>query len=176
MKKLLNPKLNTIEVTMINTSSSDEKIEASKSDFKGKKVLKSVEESCYRGFHHTRWITHCMAFPCPATDSLFPMDHLLPFDVSLTIPKNIRKMIYAAFSPITAYIHGYSLYSHVHRDVYIIQNCWSVPWIGSDSYDSWPSICLEIARIQPFSIHLKSYIRNPLRHWKHKRELRVSKL
>ena len=77
---------------------------------------------CYSGFHHTRWITHCMAFPYPAADSLFPMDHLLSFDVSLTIPKNIRKMIYAAFSLITAYIRGYSLYSRVHRDVYIIQN------------------------------------------------------
>ena len=39
---------------------------------------------------------------------LFPMDHLLSFDVSLTIPKNIRKMIYTAFSPITAYIRRYS--------------------------------------------------------------------
>ena len=45
----------------------------------------------------------------------------LSFDVSLTIPKNIRKMIYADFSPITAYIRGYSIYSRVHRDVYIIQ-------------------------------------------------------
>jgi len=103
-----------------------------------------------------------MAFPYPAADSLFPMDHLLSFDVSLTIPKNIRKMIYAAFSPITAYIRGYSLYSHVHRDVCIIQNCWTVPCLESDSYDSWPSICLEIARIRPFSITLESYIRN---HW-----------
>ena len=131
---------------------------------------------CYSGFHHTRWITHCMAFPYPAADSLFPMDHLLYFDVSLTIPKNIRKMIYASFSPITTYIRGYSLYSRVHRDVCIIQNCWSVPWLGSDSYDSWPSICLEITRIQPFSITLESYIRN---HWdieSNKRELRVPKL
>ena len=86
---------------------------------------------------------------------------LLSFDVSLTIPKNIRKMIYAAFSLITAYIHGYSLYSHVHRDVCIIQNYWTVPCLESDSYDSWPSICLEIAQIRPFSIPWKSYIRNP---------------
>ena len=71
-------------------------------------------------------------------------------------------MIYAAFSPITVYIRGYSLDSRVHRDVCIIQNCWTVPWLGSDSYESWPSICLEITRIQPFSITLKSYIRN---HW-----------
>ena len=41
MKKLLNPKLNTEEVTMIDTSSLDEKIESSK----GKKPLKTVEES-----------------------------------------------------------------------------------------------------------------------------------
>ena len=103
-----------------------------------------------------------MAFPCPAADSLFPMDHLLSFDVSLTIPKKIRKMIYEAFSSITTYIRGYSLDSRVHRDVCIIQNCWSIPWLGSDSYDSWPSICLEITRIRPFSITLKRYIRN---HW-----------
>ena len=114
-----------------------------------------------------------MAFPRPAVDSLAPMDHFLSFDVSLTIPKKIRKMIYAAFSPITAYIRGYSLYSRVHPDVYIIQILWSVPWLGSDSYDFWPSICLEIARIQPFSIPLKSYIRNPLIHWKHGREERI---
>ena len=133
-------------------------------------------DSCYSGFHHTRWITHCMAFPYPAADSLFPMDHLLSFDVSLTIPKNIRKMIYAAFSTITMYIRGYSLYSHVHRDVCIIQNCWTIPCLESNSYDSWPSICLEIARIRPFSITLESYIRN---HWdieRKKRELRVLKL
>ena len=79
-------------------------------------------KDCYSGFHHTRWITHCMAFPCPTADSLAPMDHFLSFDVSLIIPKNIRKMIYVAFSPITTYIHEYSLYSCVHRDVYIIQN------------------------------------------------------
>ena len=36
-------------------------------------------------------------------------------------------LIYAAFPPITAYIRGYSLDSHVHRDVCIIQNCWSIP-------------------------------------------------
>ena len=109
---------------------------------------------CYSGFHHTRWITHCMAFPYPAADSLFPMDHLLSFDVSLTIPKNIRKMIYAAFSPITAYIRGYSLYSRVHRDVYIIQillDCsltwirliwllaFHIPWDRSDSTLHCPS-------------------------------------
>ena len=45
MKKILNPKLNTAEATMIDTSSSEEKIEASKGDFKRKKALKSVEQS-----------------------------------------------------------------------------------------------------------------------------------
>ena len=45
MKKLLNPKLNTKAVTVLDTSSSDEKIEFSKGDFKGKKALKSTEES-----------------------------------------------------------------------------------------------------------------------------------
>ena len=116
-----------------------------------------------------------MAFPCLAADSLAPIDHFLSFDVSLTIHKNIRKVIYAAFSPITTYIRGYSLYSHVHQDVYIIQILWSVPWLGSDSYDSQPPICLEIAWIRPFSIPLKSYIRNPLIHWKGggKREERI---
>ena len=47
MKKLLNPKLNIAEVTMIDTSSSDEKIESSKGDSKGKKSLKTIEESSF---------------------------------------------------------------------------------------------------------------------------------
>ena len=63
-----------------------------------------------------------MAFLYPAADSLAPMDHFLSFDVSLIIPKNIIKVIYADFSPITAYIRGYSLDSRVHRDVYINPN------------------------------------------------------
>ena len=107
-----------------------------------------------------------MAFPCPATDSLAPMDHFLSFDVSLIIPKNIRKVIYAAFSSITTYIRGYSPYSRVHRDVYIIQillECsltwirliwllaFHMPWDRSDSTLHYP---------------LWSYIRNPLVHWK----------
>ena len=81
------------------------------------------------------------------------MDHFLSFDVSLTIPKNIRKMIYAAFSPITAYIRRYSLYSRVHRDVYIIQNplersltwirfiwllAFLMPWDRTDSTLQYP--------------------------------------
>ena len=45
MKKLLNPKLKTDKITMIDTYSSDEKIESSKGDSKGKKSLKTVEES-----------------------------------------------------------------------------------------------------------------------------------
>ena len=76
---------------------------------------------CYSGFHHTRLITHCMAFPYPATDSLAPMEYFLSFDVSLIIPKNIRKMIYVAFTPITVYIRRYIPNNRVHRDVCIIQ-------------------------------------------------------
>ena len=45
MKKLLNPKLNKEEVTMIDTSSSEEKLESSEGKSKGKKPLKTVEES-----------------------------------------------------------------------------------------------------------------------------------
>ena len=45
MKKLLNPKLKTEGITMIDTSSSDEKIESSKGNSKGKKPLKIEEES-----------------------------------------------------------------------------------------------------------------------------------
>ena len=54
MKKLLNPKLNTKQVTALDTSSSDEKIESNKDDYKRKskkddckrkKPLKIVEES-----------------------------------------------------------------------------------------------------------------------------------
>ena len=41
MKKLLNPKLNTEGITIIDTSSLDEKLESSK----GKKPLKIEEES-----------------------------------------------------------------------------------------------------------------------------------
>ena len=49
MKKLLKPKLKTKEITMIDTSSSDEKMESSKGDSKGKKSLKTVEESNLTG-------------------------------------------------------------------------------------------------------------------------------
>ena len=45
MKKLLNPKLNIEGITMIDTSSSDEKLEFGKGDNKGKKPLKIEEES-----------------------------------------------------------------------------------------------------------------------------------
>ena len=45
MKKLLNPNLKTEGITMIDTSSSDEKLESSKGDSKGKKPLKTEEES-----------------------------------------------------------------------------------------------------------------------------------
>ena len=45
MKKLLNPKLNTEGITMIDTYSLDEKIESSKGNSKGKKPLKIEEES-----------------------------------------------------------------------------------------------------------------------------------
>ena len=59
---------------------------------------------CYSIFHHSRWITLCMAFPYPAANSLAPMDHFLSFDVSLIIPKNTWKMLYATFKPTSAYI------------------------------------------------------------------------
>ena len=49
------------------------------------------------------------------------------------------------------------------------KSSWSFPWHGSDSLDSWHSICLEITRIWPFITPLKSYIRNSLIHWRHKR-------
>ena len=45
MKKLLNPKLNTEEVIVLDNSSSDEKLESSKGKSKGKKPLKTEEES-----------------------------------------------------------------------------------------------------------------------------------
>ena len=45
MKKLLNPKLNTEEVTVLDNSSSDEKLESSKGNSKGKKPLKTEEKS-----------------------------------------------------------------------------------------------------------------------------------
>ena len=42
------------------------------------------------------------------------------------------------------------------------QMFWSFPWCGSDSFLSWPSICLKIAWIWPSITPLKHYIRNPL--------------
>ena len=45
MKKLINPKLNTEEVTVLDTYSSNEKLESSKGNIKGKKPLKIEEES-----------------------------------------------------------------------------------------------------------------------------------
>ena len=125
---------------------------------------------CYSRFHHSRWITLCMAFPYPAADSLDPMDYFLSFDVSLIIPKTIWKMIYADFYPITAYIRGFYPYNRVHRDVCIIQIllefsltwirlirllAFRMPWYRSDSTLHYP---------------FWSYIRNPLVHWKQRRE------
>ena len=63
---------------------------------------------CYSGFHHSRWITLCMAFPYPVADSLDPMDHILSFDVSLIIPKNYIKDD----------IHGFFLDNRVHTRVW----------------------------------------------------------
>jgi len=45
MKKLLNPKLNKEGVTVIEDSSSDEKLDVDKSDSKGKRPMKSKGES-----------------------------------------------------------------------------------------------------------------------------------
>ena len=45
MKKLLNPKLNTEGITMIDNSSFDEKLDFGKGDSKRKNPLKSEEES-----------------------------------------------------------------------------------------------------------------------------------
>ena len=113
--------------------------------------------------------------PLPATDSIDPMDHFLSFDVSLIIPKNIWKMIYASFKPISTYMCGFDPYNCVHRGVCIIQIllefsltwirltwllAFPMPWDRSDSTFHYP---------------FESYIRNPLVHWKHKRELRAKK-
>ena len=45
MKKLLNPKLNKEGVTMIDESSSNEKLDADNGDSKGKRPMKSERES-----------------------------------------------------------------------------------------------------------------------------------
>ena len=45
MKKLLNPKLNKEGVTVIDDSSSDEKLDVDKGDNKGKRSMKSEKES-----------------------------------------------------------------------------------------------------------------------------------
>ena len=62
---------------------------------------------CYSWFYHSRWITLVWPFPCPSADSLDPFDHFLSFDVSLTIPKNMCKFLYATFKPLIAYIRGF---------------------------------------------------------------------
>ena len=131
---------------------------------------------CYSIFHHSRWITLCMAFPCPTADSLDPMDHFLSFYVSLIIPKNTWKMLYATFKPISAYIRGFDHYNRVHRDVCIIQIllefsltwirlirllAFHMPWDCSDSTLHYP---------------LWSYIRNPLVHWTQIERLKATKL
>ena len=51
--------------------------------------------------------SHFYGLPYPSADSLDPMDHFFSFDVSLTIPKNMRKMIHTNFKPISAYIRGF---------------------------------------------------------------------
>ena len=73
-----------------------------------------------------------MAFPCPAADSLDPMDHFLSFNVSLIIPTNLWKMIHADFILIVVYIRGFDTYNHVYGDVCIIQILleFSLTWIG----------------------------------------------
>ena len=90
------------------------------------------------------------------------MDHFLSFDVSLIIPKNIRKVTYMDFTPITTYICGYSPYSHVHRDVWIIQ-------ILLEHSLTWIQLIWLLAFHMPldrmdstFHCPLWSYIRN---HW-----------
>ena len=62
---------------------------------------------CYSLFYHSRWITLYMAFPCPFAESLDPVDHFLSFDVSLTIHKNMWKMIHMNFKFLIMYIHGF---------------------------------------------------------------------
>ena len=48
MKKLLNPRLNTKEVTVLDDDSSDEKIEYTKGNCKGKKTFKDGRRVCPR--------------------------------------------------------------------------------------------------------------------------------
>ena len=64
--------------------------------------------------------------------------------------------IYVGLTPKTTYI-GMCTKS---------KSFWSFPSHGSNSFDSWPSLCLEIAQILPFITPLKGYIRNPLVHWR----------
>ena len=45
-----------------------------------------------------------MAFPCPSTDSLDPMDLFYTFDVSKVIPKNTHYLLYVTFNPFLTYI------------------------------------------------------------------------
>ena len=133
-------------------------------------------EPCYSWFYHSKWITLVWHFPCPSADSLDPLDHFLSFDVSLTIPKNMWKMIHATFKPIIAYIHGFDPWNLVHQDVCIMQIllefsltwirltwllAFHIPWDRSDLTFHYP---------------FEKIYKEPLGTLKHKRELRAKKL
>ena len=85
-------------------------------------------------FHHSRWITLCMAFPYPAADSLDPMDHFLSFDVSLTIPKNMWNMIHAliglkvTFLYVSPIVPPCSIVFFVHASIFLVHPliCWNL--------------------------------------------------
>ena len=88
-------------------------------------------------------------------------------------------MIYAAFSPITAYIRGFDPYSRVHRDVCINPNPFGL-FLDLDPIHMTPGLpyTLRSLRFDP-SLSLVKLYKEPLGTLKgggDKRKLRASKL
>ena len=65
-------------------------------------------------------------------------------------------MIYVAFTPITAYIRGYIIDNHVHRDVYINPNPFGV-FLDLDPTHSTPGLpyALRSLGFDPSISHVK---------------------
>ena len=86
-------------------------------------------------------------------------------------------MIYVAFSPITAYIHGFDSYNHIHRDVCISRNPFGV-FLDLDSTHLTPGLpyALRSLGFDP-SLSLVKLYKEPLGTSEgKKREMRANKL
>ena len=118
----------------------------------------------------------CMSFPCPSASSLDPLDHFCP----LMFPRpslktcenfymrllNLLSRIYVGLTSKTAYI-GMCTKIQILLEfslTWIWLTCllaFHMPWDHSDLTFHYP---------------FENLLRNPLVHWRHKRELRAKKL